>query len=1085
LFAISVQIGRNPDSSALTVNSLFERRKAPKPGIEPMQQQFHRPKLLVLGLGTSVALFSILVLGFVGTSPDIGLRGVLADTDYPDDTQGMVIRKIVSPVSFQHFPEPESGDVLRRVHDRPIRTFMDYCLAIQYLRSAPIRPNGKLDQGTDLSEYQPDHFDSLVEIGTARWVEIEFVRGSETMRGWLLVQSLPLSEVLVSFVWLLIQASLFGISAFSAWHRPFDRSTRLFFAMCGIAMAGFIGGFHWWVLSANPLLNVPFVICAVLTPAVSLHFFLSYPRPLPPLDRAPKQTVTGLYLVPSISALVFIGLFGVAWVLSGGEMTDSMISAVDWCLRTLRGCIYLYLSFAAVCYFAMLVALTSEYLTTSSVSERNQMKWMLRAGLFSLLPVLYTLGLALFDRTGLALGKARVPMFLASLSFTLAYAVGIARFKLMLVDQLVTRGMQYHATSLGLTVGYGICVALVASFAFDLHVTGMASGTLQQILSIGTVITLIVLVLTLSRDRLQNSIDRRFYREKYQLDKALQRVNQALGRLEDRQTLAQRMLTSCGEVLGADNAALYSRNADTETFQLVAFNGEELFPDQFTLPTELAESLSATNPLQKSDGQLGDADRTFLKTLNCELIYPVESDGAIDDIVLLGRRRDGTAYSAEDLTFLSTLIQFTTVALRSARAHTDFARLNEELQLKANKIDEQRQQIALLQTELTGGNIIVQQERPHEELRRDMIKGHSPAILEVLRTVRKVAVSESTVLIQGASGTGKELLAQALHENSPRRDGPLIRVHCAALSPSLLESELFGHVKGAFTGAHRDRVGRFEMANGGTLFLDEIGDISLETQIKLLRVLQTRSFEPVGGTRTVEVDVRLITATHQDLQKLIREGRFRDDLYYRLNVVNITLPTLSQRHEDIFELSVHFLKKAAERSGKAITHIDPDALEVLNRYPWPGNIRELENVIERAVVMAEGDHISIRELSPEVVQAAALAPPPTSTAPRELSPPPGFEFGHPARQPDPVVKPSVIASPPQDVLDAVRQPATNEAATATMPPAEMTEPTADETEVEMLQRVLRQCGGNKSRAARHLGMPRSTFFSKLKKAGLL
>lgn len=1049
-----------------------------------MYQQFHRPKLLVLGLGISVTLFSILVLGFVGTSPDIGLRGLLADTDYPDDTTGMVIRKTVSPVSFQHFPEPQEGDVLLRLHDRPIRTFMDYCLAIQYLRSAPIRPNGKLDLGTDLSEYPPNYFDSLVEIGTDRWVEVEFDRGGETMRGWLLVQSLPLSEILVSFVWLLIQASLFGISAFSAWHRPFDRSARLFFGMCGVAMGGFIGGFHWWVISANPLLNIPFVVCAVLTPAVSLHFFLSYPRPLPPLDRAPRQTVAALYLVPSVSAFILVCLFGVAWALSGGEMTSGMVSAVDWCLRTLRACIYLYLSFAAVCYFAMLVALTSEYLTTSSVSERNQMKWMLRAGLFSLLPVLYTLGLALFDRTGLALGKARLPMFLASLSFTLAYAVGIARFKLMLVDQLVTRGMQYHATSLGLTIGYGICVALVASFAFDLHVTGMASGTLQQILSIGSVVTLSVLILTLSRDRLQKSVDRRFYREKYQLDKALQRVNLALGRVEDRQTLAQRMLTSCGEVLGAENAALYSRGAVAGTFQLVAFDGEELFPDQFELPPELADGLSGTSPVQRSNGPLDEATRNLFTTLKCELLYPVGSDGEIEDVVLLGRRRDGTAYTAEDLTFLSTLIQFTTVALRSARAHTDFARLNEELQLKASKIDEQKHQIALLQAELTGANVAVRTDAPQEELRRDMIKGHSPAILEVLRTVRKVAASESTVLIQGASGTGKELLAQALHENSPRRAGPLVRVHCAALSPSLLESELFGHVKGAFTGAHRDRVGRFEMANGGTLFLDEIGDISLETQIKLLRVLQTRSFEPVGGTRTVEVDVRLITATHQDLHKLIREGRFRDDLFYRLNVVNITLPTLSQRREDIFELAVHFLKKASERSGKAISHIDPDALEVLNRYSWPGNIRELENVIERAVVMAEGEHISLSELPPEIVQAASMAPPPVSPRARSIDAPESSPEHLPLSGHWSEARFSPVL--PGGEPAVARQTDDTPSQTATLPTPEPSATVRDsESEAEMLQRVLRECGGNKSRAARQLGMPRSTFFSKLKKAGLL
>ncbi|MBT4864378.1 MAG: sigma-54 factor interaction domain-containing protein, partial [Planctomycetaceae bacterium] len=193
----------------------------------------------------------------------------------------------------------------------------------------------------------------------------------------------------------------------------------------------------------------------------------------------------------------------------------------------------------------------------------------------------------------------------------------------------------------------------------------------------------------------------------------------------------------------------------------------------------------------------------------------------------------------------------------------------------------------------------------------DAIKGESPAIRGVLETVRKVAVSESSVLIRGESGTGKELLARVLHENSARRSGPMVPVHCASLSPTLLESELFGHAKGAFTGAHRDKVGRFESADGGTLFLDEIGDLSLETQIKLLRVLQERCFEPVGSSRTTHVDARLITATHQDLEQLIERGLFREDFYYRLNVISLTVPALRDRVDDVFELALHFLKRAS------------------------------------------------------------------------------------------------------------------------------------------------------------------------------
>ena len=320
------------------------------------------------------------------------------------------------------------------------------------------------------------------------------------------------------------------------------------------------------------------------------------------------------------------------------------------------------------------------------------------------------------------------------------------------------------------------------------------------------------------------------------------------------------------------------------------------------------------------------------------------------------------------------------------------------------------------------------------------IIGQSVQMYAVLGAVRKVAATESSVLIYGESGTGKELLAQAIHENSSRRDGPLVRVHCAALSTSLLESELFGHVKGAFTGAHRDRVGRFELANGGTLFLDEIGDISLETQIKLLRVLQTRSFEPVGGARTIEVDVRLITATHQDLKALINANRFREDLFYRLNVISIELPGLSERKEDIVELAVHFLKRSSSRLNKTITNINESAVSAMLNYDWPGNIRELENAIERAAVLTDDETIGIEDLPDDV------------------------------RAQGPESRPVVLAG-------RVSQ---TDAASDNAPPVRA----ESGNERDWLLDALRDSGGNKARAARSLGLPRSTFFSKLKKHGL-
>ncbi|MBN2370656.1 MAG: sigma-54-dependent Fis family transcriptional regulator [Vicinamibacteria bacterium] len=246
----------------------------------------------------------------------------------------------------------------------------------------------------------------------------------------------------------------------------------------------------------------------------------------------------------------------------------------------------------------------------------------------------------------------------------------------------------------------------------------------------------------------------------------------------------------------------------------------------------------------------------------------------------------------------------------------------------------------------------VLRERLADKYHLDNVVGQSPEMLAVFKTLRQVAPSSSSVLLLGESGTGKELFAQALHQLSPRKNRPFVKVACAALPETLLESELFGHEKGAFTGALFARAGRFEVADGGTLFLDEIGDISPTVQVKLLRFLEEREFERVGGNRTVKVDVRIVVATHRDLPKKVEEGSFRDDLYYRLNVIEIRIPSLRDRGGDIPLLAHRFICKYAKRNGKEIRGIADDALALLMRNSWPGNVRQLENAIERAVVLS-------------------------------------------------------------------------------------------------------------------------------------
>ena len=260
-----------------------------------------------------------------------------------------------------------------------------------------------------------------------------------------------------------------------------------------------------------------------------------------------------------------------------------------------------------------------------------------------------------------------------------------------------------------------------------------------------------------------------------------------------------------------------------------------------------------------------------------------------------------------------------------------------------------------------------------ERHRVEGIIGESGAMQEMLSVVRRVAPSDATVLIRGESGTGKELIARALHYASPRAARPLVKVNCAALAESLLEAELFGHEKGAFTGAVTARKGRFELADGGSLFLDEIGDLPPHLQVKLLRVLQEREFERVGSSRPIKVDVRLLAATHRNLEALVREGRFRDDLYYRINVVTIQLPPLRERREDVPMLIDHFLRAFADKNGKSIRGLTREAREALLRYDYPGNVRELENLIERAVVLTRDDVIDLTDL-PLTLEAQAAEP---------------------------------------------------------------------------------------------------------------
>ncbi|MCE5228003.1 sigma-54 dependent transcriptional regulator [bacterium] len=321
--------------------------------------------------------------------------------------------------------------------------------------------------------------------------------------------------------------------------------------------------------------------------------------------------------------------------------------------------------------------------------------------------------------------------------------------------------------------------------------------------------------------------------------------------------------------------------------------------------------------------------------------------------------------------------------------------------------------------------------------RVENIVGQSPSMLKLDQLIRTVADSDSTILILGESGTGKELVARAIHYHSDRANQPLIPVNCGAIPEDLLESELFGHIKGAFTGATMNRIGRFQMADGGTIFLDEIGDMSPKLQVKLLRVLQEQTFEPVGSTQTVKVNVRIITATNRNLEKDVADGRFREDLFYRLNVIPLHIPPLRDRLDDLPLLVDHFIKRFNKSKGRRLTRFSDEAMRLLAAYPWPGNVRELENLVERMAILNGEGEIGTAQL-PEKFTGLSPAALPVAGAPAEI-PDEGIDFNR----------------------------------------------LVDDFEMGLITKALEKANGIKNKAAALLNIKRTTLVEKMKKKGML
>ena len=464
---------------------------------------------------------------------------------------------------------------------------------------------------------------------------------------------------------------------------------------------------------------------------------------------------------------------------------------------------------------------------------------------------------------------------------------------------------------------------------------------------------------------------------------------------------------------------------------LVADDEESI---RWVLQTTLAGDGHSVEQVDNGDAALQKLSQNHFDLALVDIKMP-----GLDGLELLSKVRDaGLPTPIVIITAQNTMANAIEAMKRGAYDYLTKPFDIEEVRLLVQRVLEMRRQAS----ELTR---LEEQTRRRFELGVEII-GTTPAMQEIFKTIGRVAPTDATVLIQGESGTGKELIARAIHSHSPRWSAPFVALNCSAVPRDLLESELFGHERGAFTGASERRVGRFETAAGGTLFLDEIGDMPIELQVKLLRVLQEREFSRLGGTQVIKADVRIIAATNQSLERAVREQRFREDLFFRLKVVPIAVPPLRERRGDIPALIRHFLQKINAEMGTDITGVAPDAEDILIRHPWPGNVRELENCLLRAAVLAPGRTLTAADLA----LSSEAAPPPLAGS----------------------------------LADTLRNAVANLVNDPNRPGRDLHAAVVAAVERPLIELVLEQTGGNQLRAAELLGINRNTLRKKITALGI-
>ena len=820
--------------------------------------------------------------------------------------------------------------------------------------------------------------------------------GDRVTFGFRRAQGSPLREVEVRLgesppPWSAILAAilavvLLALGLVARADRPGDPAALRFWRTTTIYATAYAAALSWNMLLVHPWLAAVGLAAVFLAPSIASDFSLAFPLPPRRSDRPWRIAAYASSVVLLIGTMASVG-----WALSDFRHGLATDRALHWTVR-----------FVAVQLVMTVLVIMAGTLVQwrnardAGGAERAQLRWLLFGFGLTTVPYFIAIPIAIADIDWFLLVGFRPLVTAAAVLWFASVSLAVLRVRLADVAGFIQRTMTYGIAS-GLAAGVYLAVVLAVGV-----VSERVLGPSRALAHLAAAVSALAVFGPL-RSRVSAWIDRRFFRDRLHYLQAVRELGEAVAPLREPADLARLVVERAVDALRASSGALYLRPKSTDTDPEA-----ELLDLADVRGTNLEARLSVPQALALA-GETG-------------LATPLSRAGKVEGVLLLGERRGGDLYSREDRDLLRAFAGQLAVAMENARAFGTIAAMSRAL-------EEQNREIASLRDRLEDENRYL---RARLDDAQHRIVGRSKASQSLRSQIERVATTAASVLLTGESGTGKGLAARAIHAASDRADRPFIHVDCGAISQGVFESELFGHERGAFTGAVRSRRGFFELADGGTLFLDEIGELPLALQPKLLRALQERSFVRVGGGHPVHVDVRIIAATNRKLGEMVDNAEFRKDLLYRLNVVEIAVPPLRARKSDLPELVDWILPEICRRNHKPPRTLSKEAADRIADYAWPGNVRELQNVLERAAILCEGPEIQAADLSlPDL-------------------PPPEEDLAQIVPLPD--------DADHRDVMEVV--------------------------EKRRLVAALKAAGGNQSRAARSLGIARTTLINKLRRFGI-